>query len=85
VLLSLAGGLILWIGWGQAWDLIKPVKVACGIQELRGLHVDSLGRVIYANSQCPMIVYDNAWLVFGTLSIVGIGFIGGGMYLLKKQ
>jgi len=84
VLLSLGGALVLWIGWGQAWNLIKPVKVACGIRNPRGLHVGSLGRVVYANPQCPGVVYENAWLVFWTLSIVGVVLFVGGVYLWRR-
>ncbi len=84
-LLILSGILILWVGWGNAGDLLASTKVLCGVMDPRGLHLNSLGQVVYVNASCPAVVYDNAWLVFWTLSITGVTSLTGGLYLSVKR
>lgn len=78
------GVVVLWVGWGNA-HLLLQVGKACGIGDPVGLHLDGLGRVVYANRHCPLVVYDGAWPTFLALSAVGLAFVGVGARRLRAD
>jgi hypothetical protein len=84
-LAMLTGGLILWIGWGNAFNLIRPFHLGCGVTDPAGLHFDDLGRIVYTDPKCTGVVFDNAWMVFILLSVIGLGLIIGGRYSMQSK
>jgi len=75
--IMIVGVITLWSGWGNAVNL-SSIGPLCAKRELRGLHLDNLGRIVYADPQCPLEVYDNAYIVFLLVSLTGIFLISAG-------
>jgi hypothetical protein len=84
VLLIAFGAAVLWVGWGNAFGLLWPGGHPCGVSSPEGLHLDSTLQLVYVNPQCPVVVYDYAWLAFLSLSAVGLTAIIGGRYQMKQ-
>jgi hypothetical protein len=74
---------ILWVGWGNALDLLLPGGHPCGPPNLEGLHLDSTLQLVYANEQCSVVVYEYAWLAFLSLSALGLAAVIGGGHRMK--
>lgn len=74
--------LVLWIGWGNAFDPVRPFHLACSVTELAGLHFDNTLQVVYTDPTCTGEVYRGAWVLFVTLSLSGILLALDGVSLL---
>ena len=85
VLLGLIGGGLLWASWGNAFALLWPAKFGCDVRNPQGLHIDSLGRIVFTNPTCSGVVYQNAWLVFLSVSLIGLSLAGAGLYFLSNR
>jgi hypothetical protein len=83
LLVLAAGFVVLWMGWGKVFQLL-PFGKACAVANPRGLHVDPLGRIAYANSHCPLQLYEHAWIVFVTASVVGVLLVRLGWTLRQR-
>jgi len=75
---------VLWVGWGDASDLLLPAGAACGLNNPEGLHLDRALQLIYASQECPLMIYDYAWPAFLSLSVVGVTAVIVGWYRLKQ-
>ena len=82
--MMITGVITLWSGWGRVIDL-APIGHPCGIRELEGIHFDNLGRIVYADPQCPLEVYDNAYIVFLIVSLIGISLTVGGYRIYSNN
>ena len=82
--LIVAGAIVLYVGWGNALTLLIPGGHPCGIPDPVGLHLDSTLQVVYANPQCSVVVYDYAWVVFLSLSVIGLSAVIGGVRLITR-
>ncbi|SEN22206.1 hypothetical protein SAMN05216388_100290 [Halorientalis persicus] len=82
--LVLAGVVVLWVGWGNAWNLVKPYHLACAVTDPPGLHLDGLLRIVYTDNTCTGDEYRHAWKVFLSLSTLGLALVGGGTVLLRR-
>lgn len=71
------GLLVLWSGWSN-FHMLIPVGKACLATTNRGLRLDSLGRIVYADTKCTLPPYEHAYLVFLLLSIIGIALLWRG-------
>jgi hypothetical protein len=82
--LSLAcSTLVLWIGWGNAFDLTRPFHLACSVTNLEGLHFDSALQLVYTDPKCKGEVYRGAWVLFMTVSLSGVLLALNGLYILR--
>jgi hypothetical protein len=75
---------VLWVGWGNALDLLFPGGVACGITDPEGLNLDRTLQLAYASQECPLVIYDYAWPAFLSLSAVGVTAVIVGWHRLKQ-
>lgn len=82
--LILSGAIVLYVGWGNALTLLIPGGPLCGIRDPTGLHLDASLQLVYANSHCPLVVYDHAWVVFLSLSVVGLSAVIGGVRSIRR-
>lgn len=82
--LIVIGGLVLWVGWGNALALVNPGGHPCGVRDPAGLHLDSMLQLVYVTPQCD-VVFDYAWVVFLSISIVGLSAIIGGIRLVSRE
>lgn len=82
--LVVSGGIVLYVGWGNAITILNPGGHPCGVRDPAGLHFDSTLQLVYANPHCSLVVYDYAWVVFLLLSVVGLSAVTGGVRSITR-